>query len=209
MHSPEIDIIIIKGAPASGKSLTAKELTKLFPKGVRIEIDTLRSMVISVDWTNQTEHINILNASTRLSYDFYKMGYKPVIIIDTFSGDKINSYYENLKSLKKDWNIAIFGLFIDENEIKKRLELRTDDKFKDLIISEKLNEDTLKFKHKQEFQIDTTDLESKDTAKIIYEILMKKTPAANKHKERLSNEQTNNKIIKKENHDIKRKIRET
>ncbi|NOZ47170.1 MAG: hypothetical protein GXO79_10370 [Chlorobi bacterium] len=179
MHSPEIDVIIIKGAPASGKSLTAKELTKFFPKGVRIEIDTLRSMVISVDWTNQTEHISILNVSTRLSYDFYKMGYKPVIIIDTFSGDKINSYYENLKSLKKDWNIAIFGFFIDENEIEKRLELRTDDKFKDLIISKKLNEDTLKFKHKQEFQIDTTDLKSKDTAKIIYEILMNKTPAAN------------------------------
>ena len=166
------DIIIIKGAPASGKSQTAKELAKYFPKGVRIELDNLRSMVISVDWTNQTEHVNILNLSTKLSFEFYNLGFKPIIIVDTFSGDKLDSYYEKLRALNNKWSISIFGLFSDETTIKKRLEMRSTDKFKDFSIAKKINEDILKFKHDKEFQIDTSNLESKDTAKIIYDRLL-------------------------------------
>jgi tRNA A37 N6-isopentenylltransferase MiaA len=168
-------IIIIKGAPATGKSQVAKELSKYFPKGVRLEVDTLRSMIISVDWTNQTEHINILNISTKLISEFNNLGFKPIIIIDTFSGDKINSYYDKLKTENNKWRVCVFGLFSNETVLRNRLEMRTDDKFKDFLISKKLNEDTLKHKHKEEYQIDTTNLESKETAKIIYEkILIKK-----------------------------------
>jgi tRNA A37 N6-isopentenylltransferase MiaA len=173
MNAAETDIIIIKGAPASGKSQTAKELSKFFPKGVRMEVDNLRSMVISVDWTNQTEHINILNISTKLIFEFFNLGFKPVIIIDTFSGDKIDSYYEKLKELNNKWIIGVFGLFLAESELKNRLDERTDEKFKDFSISKKLNEDIINFKHKEEYQIDTTNLEPKDTAKIIFEKLKK------------------------------------
>lgn len=172
----EPDIIIIKGAPASGKSQTAKELSKYFPKGVRIEIDNLRSMVITVDWTNQKEHINILNLSTRVVQDFYALGFKPIIIIDTFSGDKINAYYESLKTKNTNWEICVFGLFSNEEILKNRLERRSDDKFKDFQIAKKLNDDALLFKHKEEIQIDTSKLESTDTAKIIYCQLLDKPP---------------------------------
>lgn len=172
MHPIDIDIIIIKGAPASGKSSIAKALAKFFPKGIRMEVDNLRSMVVSVEWTNQKEHINILNVSTKLCYEFYNSGFKPIIIIDTFSGDKINAYYENLKLLKNDWNIKIFGLYVDEIEIKSRLALRKEDKFKDFAISKKINEDTLRFRHKEEYQINTSNFESIDGAKIIYERLI-------------------------------------
>lgn len=174
MQTTNADLIIIKGAPASGKSQAAKELAKYFPKGVRIEIDNIRSMVISVDWTNQEEHISILNLSIRLVHDFYCMDFKPIIIIDTFSGDKVNQYIERLRLQKKEWNISIFGLFTTESEIKRRLDARQDDKFKDYSISRKLNEDIIKYRHEQEIQVDTTNLESKETAKIIYEQLTAK-----------------------------------
>lgn len=174
------DIIIIKGAPASGKSTTAKELAKYFPRGVLIEIDNLRSMVISVDWTNQKEHIDILKVSTQLITDFYELKYKPIIVVDTFSGDKINAYYEQLNNLNKDWKISAFGLYATENEIKKRLDYRSDDKFKDFEICKKLNSDMMKYKHEQEFQIDTTDLTAKETAELINKYMVQETPAPNR-----------------------------
>ncbi|MCK9205959.1 MAG: AAA family ATPase [Salinivirgaceae bacterium] len=171
MNEVTTEIIILKGAPATGKSQTAKELAKFFPTGVRIEVDNLRSMVIAVDWVNQDEHIRILNVSTQLVKEFLDLNYKPIIVVDTFSGDKINAYYEKLKLLNKDWQISIFGLYATENEIKKRLDLRSNDKFKDFEICIKLNNDTLKFRHEKEIQIDTTNLTDKETSKLIHEKL--------------------------------------
>lgn len=174
MNEIDTDIIILRGAPATGKTQTAKELAKFFSKGVRIEIDNLRSMVIAVDWTNQEEHINILNISTQLIKGFSKLKYKPIIVIDTFSGDKLNAFYEELKLLNIDWHISIFGLYTTDDEIKKRLNLRSNEKFKDYNISRRLNSDTLKYRHVDEIQIDTTELTVEETSKIIYENLTTK-----------------------------------
>ena len=165
----KIDIIIIRGAPGSGKSQTAKSLSAFFPKGVRLEIDTLRQMVISVDWINQQEHINILNASTKLIYEFLQIGFNPVIVVDTFSGDKINKFLETLFNQDKALSIKIFGLFTTDSELKRRLELRTNGKFNDFSISKKLNDDVQKWKHSKEYQINTTELLPKQTADKIYE----------------------------------------
>ncbi|MBE0662283.1 MAG: AAA family ATPase [Bacteroidales bacterium] len=171
MQNRDSDIIIIKGAPATGKSTTAKELAKYFPRGVRMEIDNLRSMVISVDWTNQKEHVDILNISIQLITSFYELQLKPIIVVDTFSGDKIHAYYEQLISVGKDWKISIFGLYASENEIQKRLDIRSDDKFKDFEICKKLNSDTKKYQHEYELQIDTTDLTAKETSELIYKYM--------------------------------------
>ena len=168
MPQETIDIIILRGAPASGKSQTAKSLAKFFPKGVRLEVDTLRQMVISVDWKNQEEHIKMLQVSTRLVFDFLKLGFSPVIVVDTFSGDKINKYLENLYQLDKNLSIKIFGLYTTDDELRKRLDLRSNEEFQDFGICKKLNDDVLKIKYETEFQIETTGLLSTQTAEIIY-----------------------------------------
>jgi hypothetical protein len=167
MNENITDIIIIRGAPASGKSQTAKSLSRYFPKGARIEVDNLRNMVISVDWKNQAEHINILNLSTKLVVEYLQLGFKPVIVVDTFSGDKILKYLNDLKDLNKDLSIKIFGLYTANDELKRRVDLRGPEEFSDLHICVNLNNDVLKFKHADEFQIDTTGLMSDQTAKII------------------------------------------
>jgi broad-specificity NMP kinase len=162
------DIIIIRGAPGSGKSQAAKSLSEFFPKGVRLEVDTIRNMVISVDWKSQQEHIDMLQASTKLVFEFLKFGFSPVIVIDTFSGDKINRYLETLYELDKDLSIKIFGLFTTDDELKRRLDLRSHPEFKDFPICKRLNDDLIKWKPESEYQIDTTGLLPKKTAEKIY-----------------------------------------
>jgi hypothetical protein len=168
LMAKEADIVILRGAPASGKSQTAKSLTRFFPKGVKIEVDILRQMVISVNWTNQKEHISLLRMSARLAHDFLKAHFKPVIVVDTFSGDKIQDFLAILDQLDNSLSIRIFGLYVAEDVLKQRLELRSKGDFKDFGISKKLNRDVLKFKHKTERQIATTRLSPTQTAEIIY-----------------------------------------
>jgi AAA domain-containing protein len=167
---PEIkaDIIIIRGAPGSGKSQTAKILSRFFPKGVKVEVDILRQMVIQVDWKNQKEHINLLQVSTGLVYDFLKVGFSPVIVVDTFSGDKIIKYLESLYQLDKTLSIKLFGLYVSDEELRRRLDLRSDPEFRDFDICKRLNDDVLKIKYHSEHQIDTTGLLPLQTAEIIY-----------------------------------------
>ncbi len=162
------DIIIIRGAPGSGKSQVAKSLSAFFPKGVRMEVDTIRNMVISVDWKNQQEHIDMLQASTKLVFEFLNFGFSPVIIIDTFSGDKINRFLETLYQNHKRLNIRIFGLYTTDEELKRRLDLRKHPEFKDFSICKRLNDDVLKWKHESEFQVDTTGVTPSQTAEKIY-----------------------------------------
>ncbi|MEZ4830070.1 MAG: AAA family ATPase [Bacteroidia bacterium] len=162
------DIIIIRGAPGSGKSETAKSLSKHFPKGVRIEVDTIRNMVISVDWKNQQEHIDMLQVSTKLVFEFLNFGFNPVIVVDTFSGDKIKRYLETLYQQDENLSIKIFGLFTTDEELKRRLDLRKYPEFKDFPICKRLNNDVLKWKHESEFQINTTGLSPTQTAEKIH-----------------------------------------
>jgi broad-specificity NMP kinase len=162
------DIIIIRGTPGSGKSETAKSLSKYFPKGVRIEVDTIRNMVISVDWKNQQEHIDMLQASTKLVFEFLHLGFSPAIVVDTFSGDKINRYLETLYHQDEKLSIKIIGLYTTDEELKRRLDLRKSPEFKDFPICKRLNDDVLKWKHESEFQVNTTGLTPAQTAEKIH-----------------------------------------
>lgn len=168
--SKEIDILILRGAPGTGKSQVGKSLGGYFPNGVRLEVDTLRQMVISVDWTNQQEHIQLLEIAAGLVQGFLKQGFKPVIVIDTFSGNKLEKFLENIKGRKKRLpETKIIGLHCSEEELKKRLEQRKGDAFKDFEISRKLNKLTRQTNYDKETKIDTTDLEARETAQRIFQ----------------------------------------
>jgi len=174
MKMENSDVIIIRGAPGAGKSQTAKCLAGFFPSGVRMEIDNLRSMVISVDWTNQTEHINMLHLSTKVVYDFIQLGFRPVIVVDTFSGDKVLQYLHDLNHLDKNLVIRVFTLYTTEEELKNRIESRSKEEFKDLNICNQINEEVQKMKYGFEFQINTTGLKAVETAEIIFSQLNNK-----------------------------------
>ncbi len=171
MKQEQVDLIIIRGAPASGKSQTAKELSHFFPGGARLEVDTLRQMVISVNWKDQAEHINMLEASTKLIFEFIRLNFKPVIVIDTFSGDKITRFLEIIFNHNENISVNVFGLFTTNDELKRRLALRSNAEFRDFAICSKLNYDVLMVKYNGEYQIDTTGFSAKQTARKIYDLV--------------------------------------
>lgn len=168
MKREKSDVIIIRGAPGTGKSQTAKCLAGFFPSGIRMEIDNLRSMVISVAWTNQTEHINILHLSTKVVYDFIHLEFCPVIVVDTFSGNKVLQYLDDLHQLDKNLVISVFTLYATEEELKNRIESRSKEEFKDLNICNQINEEVQKIKYDFEFRINTTGLIAMETAEMIF-----------------------------------------
>lgn len=166
------DIIILHGAPGSGKSQTAKSLCRYFPQGVRLEVDTLRQMVISVNWTNQQEHIKLLEVAAEVGRRFLALNFKPVIIVDTFSGNKLDKFLKELQGKRKKTIVAkIVGLYCSDSELKHRLELRPENEFKNYEISVKLNTMTLKTNYNNQTNIDTTGLLPGQTAEIIYKSL--------------------------------------
>ena len=161
-------MIVLRGAPASGKSETAKCLARLFPTGAKVEVDTLRQMVISVNWKNQAEHINLLQLSTGLVHDFLKFGFRPVIVVDTFSGDKIKGFLDGLHQRDQTLSIKLFALYVSEDELRRRLELRSNGEFRDFEISKRINDDVLGIKFDAELQIDTTGNLPTQIAEVIF-----------------------------------------
>jgi len=165
------DIIIIKGAPGSGKSETANILSAHFPKGVKIEVDNIRGMVIFIDWEDLDEHIKSLEITANLALDFLKFNYKPVIVIDTFSMGKEYSFINTLLQNKDNLNIKTFGLYVNENELKKRLSERSSEQYNNFILSNEVNKEVINTKNENIINIDTSGSTAEETANIILKSL--------------------------------------
>jgi len=171
MNCSNADVIIIRGAPGSGKSQASKCLAAHFPKGVRAEVDSLRAMVISVDWTNQAEHINMLSLAASLVQGFLRLEYRPVILVDTFSGNKLNKFLAELHSFDNSLKVRSFALVTAPEVLRTRLEKRPADKFKDVAICQELNADIMKHLHPTDHLIDNTKLTPEQTSAAILEHL--------------------------------------
>ncbi len=163
------DVIIIRGAPGSGKTQASKCLATHFQKSVRIEVDTLRAMVISVEWSNQDEHINILSLTIGLVIGFHRLGYGPIIVVDTFSGNKLSKFIADISLMNNNLEIRSFALVTAPEVLRVRVEDRPTGQFKDLDICIKLNSDVIKHLQPLEQIIDNTELTPVETVEVILE----------------------------------------
>jgi adenylate kinase family enzyme len=173
MKQKNADVIIIQGAPGVGKSTTGKKLATYFPQGTRLEADTLRSMVITPDWKKQSEHIKLLEVVAKLTLEFLGLNFSPVIVIDTFSGNKAEKFREDLRQLNPKIRIVSFGLFCSEETLRKRVDFRSDEEFKDIEVCLKLNRVVIRQKNTETIYVDSTLLSPEETAQQIFDGLMK------------------------------------
>ena len=116
------DVIVIRGAPGSGKSETAKRLAARLGHGARVEVDTMRAMIVPVDWTNQQEHIAVLSLAVGVVAAFLRMGHRPAIVVDTFSGDKLVTFLKELGTAHPGADVKSFSLAPSRDALRVRVE---------------------------------------------------------------------------------------
>lgn len=161
------DVIIIRGAPGSGKSQTGKLLASRLERGARVEVDALRSMLFPVEWTNQGEHVSVLTIASRVVADFVKLGHRPVIVIDTFSGDKVVRFLRELRDLHRSIEVRVFALYVAPAVLRARIEQRPASGFRDLDICMTQNADVLRYLQPFEQLVDSSSLTPEETVRTV------------------------------------------
>jgi chloramphenicol 3-O-phosphotransferase len=167
MNLPQPNLILLKGAPGVGKSSTARWLAKHFPSGVRIEVDDLRNMVMRVQWTNQLEHRKVLGLSARLAAGFITEGFGPVVLIDTFSGDKLRQFLSTLRDNSPEVYPFVAGLYASDDVLRRRIENREPGGFRDLEVSSRINREVVADESSIDILIDTSLLTPEDVASAV------------------------------------------
>ncbi|MBX9719657.1 MAG: AAA family ATPase [Microbacteriaceae bacterium] len=150
------DLVLLKGAPGVGKTTAAKLLAGYLPSGARVEVDTLRQMVISVDWTNQAEHRCLLAISARLAAGFLNAGIAPVIVVDTFSGGKVDGFLSELYAHRPAVRVCAVTLYASEAALRKRILHREPGGFRNATIACRINRESKRHSHAFEHVLDTT-----------------------------------------------------
>ena len=161
------DLILLKGAPGVGKSTAAKIIASHFPSGVRIEVDTLRQMVISVNWKNQAEHRSLLTLSAQLAVGFLRSGFAPVILIDTFNGDKRDGFLAAVRSECPQSRVFEAVLHASEAVLRQRVLNRDSEAFRDITIAMRINHELVRDARPSDLLIDTSSLSPTDVANAI------------------------------------------
>jgi len=164
MNTDFPDLILLKGAPGVGKTTAAKFLAHHFPSGVRVEVDTLRQLVISVDWTNQAEHRKLLTLSAQLAAGYLRSGFAPVILVDTFSGDKIDGFLTEFHVQCPSKQVCVVVLHAAEDVLRERLSNREAGAFRDIGISMRINHESVRDARPYELVLDTSTLSPGDVA---------------------------------------------
>jgi broad-specificity NMP kinase len=177
MTATPADLILLKGAPGVGKSTAAKLLAQHYSCGVRLEVDTLRQMVISVDWTNQAEHRGVLTLSAQLAAGFLRTGLTPVILVDTFSGDKIDGFLTEFCSQRPDSRVCVVVLHASEGVLRERLVNRDAGAFRNVDIAARINRESVSDARPFELMLDTSTCTPADVVEAILRIA--NDPSAN------------------------------
>jgi broad-specificity NMP kinase len=167
MSAAHPDLILLKGAPGVGKSTAARLLAHHFPAGVRIEVDAVRGMVTNVNWTDQAEHRTLLTLSAELAAGFLRSGFAPVILIDTFSGDKVDGFLEVFRSECCGGRVFVAVLHASDEALLQRVHNREAGGFRDITVAMRINAESVSEARPFETLIDTSRLSPVDVANAI------------------------------------------
>lgn len=158
------DLIIISGAPGSGKSSVCQLLNEKF-SSAWIDYGRLREFHLDREWKKANEKEEEMTFENLISIitNYIKRGYKNIIVDDLqdFRVSQLQNIFPNSK---------IFTLCPEDLEIEKRIKLRNDG-WKNVEDAIKWNQQIRERDFKNEYKIDNTNLSPEGTLKKILKIL--------------------------------------
>jgi predicted ABC-type ATPase len=149
------DLILVRGAPGVGKSTLTEKMKACFPKGITIEVDSVREMINRVEWMNGTQHLHALQSAWAACQSYANAGYSPVIVIDTFGPYTMRDFVSLIDHSPQKKRYIFISLFCEPEALVTRITGRKNG-FSEIETSLILNEEVRKCRHPEERMIDTT-----------------------------------------------------
>jgi hypothetical protein len=99
------------------------------------------------------------------------LGFKPVLVVDTFSGDKVKDFLDTVNNPDIGLQVKTFALHASTEVLARRLAARPQDQFRDLAVSKKLNSDVLKIPRPADILLDTSNQTAQQSAEALINAL--------------------------------------
>lgn len=120
-----------------------------------------------MDWTNQAEHRSLLSLSAQLAAGFLRSGFAPLILVDTFSGDKIDGFLDAFRSESPLSRVLVAVLHASEGVLRERVRNRDADGFSNIDIALRINQEVVRDVRPLKMLLDSSDLAPADVAATI------------------------------------------
>ncbi len=172
--SRPLDVLVLRGAPGVGKSTMGRELRRALDQGAIVEVDDVRAMLAQVDWTSRVHHDVALDVALAAVVRFVAIGWRPAVLIDTFSRSRLTAVQTQLDSV--ELHHATISLWVDPALLSTRLEARTTG-FKDWEPSRVLNEEVRINRYPKERLVDATRLDRSELVTLALDIIRPTPPA--------------------------------
>ncbi len=123
------DLIIISGAPGSGKTTISKLLHRQLNFPPIVDFGNIRAMHLDEKWSNQNKEEEKMSFENLLFIlrNYFRHGYKNVIVNDLLDF-RVQEIPRRFRSL----DFLIVSLIVDDKELKKRVLGERDSGYKDV-----------------------------------------------------------------------------
>jgi len=144
--------LLLRGAPAVGKTTAARHLMELGLVDVVCEVDAFRGMIADIDWGDRRQHSLALQAAVEAAVAFANGGPCTVVLVDCFGREAGVMAAEQLEGAGV--SVSVVSLWAEPSVLRSRMAQRADD-YDNLEMALLLNEE-VRTRRVDDILIDTT-----------------------------------------------------